>query len=95
MAPTRRASPPSSPRRFGAKLGEITLAGPRQSFPLDLQIARRFIADRLALIGDAAHAVHPLAGQGLNIGMRDVAALAEILVEEARLGLDVGAPRWA
>lgn len=78
--------------RFGAKLGEIKLAGPRQSFPLDFQIARSFIADRLALIGDAAHVVHPLAGQGLNIGMRDVAALAEIIVEEARLGLDVGAP---
>jgi 2-octaprenyl-6-methoxyphenol hydroxylase len=62
--------------RFGAKLGEIALAGPRQSFPLDFQIARSFIADRLALIGDAAHVVHPLAGQGLNIGMRDVAALA-------------------
>jgi 2-octaprenyl-6-methoxyphenol hydroxylase len=78
-------------RRFGFKLGEITLAGPRQSFPLDLQIARSFVADRLALIGDAAHAVHPLAGQGLNIGMRDVAALAETVVEAARLGLDIGA----
>ncbi len=77
--------------RFGARLGEIKLAGPRQSFPLELQIARSFIADRLALIGDAAHVVHPLAGLGLNIGMRDVAALAEIIVEEARLGLDIGA----
>jgi 2-octaprenyl-6-methoxyphenol hydroxylase len=77
-------------RRFGQALGEITLAGPRQSFPLDLQIARQFTTDRLALIGDAAHAVHPLAGQGLNIGMRDVAALTEILVEGARLGLDLG-----
>jgi 2-octaprenyl-6-methoxyphenol hydroxylase len=77
--------------RFGAKLGEIKLAGPRQSFPLEFQIARSFVADRLALIGDAAHVVHPLAGQGLNIGLRDVAALAEIIVEEARLGLDVGA----
>ena len=64
-------------RRFGSKLGEIGLAGPRQSFPLDLQIARAFTADRLVLVGDAAHAVHPLAGQGLNIGMRDVAALTE------------------
>ena len=76
--------------RFGARLGEIKLAGPRQSFPLEFQIARSFIADRLALIGDAAHVVHPLAGQGLNIGMRDVAALAEIIVEETRLGLDIG-----
>ncbi|HZP07932.1 MAG TPA: FAD-dependent monooxygenase [Methyloceanibacter sp.] len=79
-------------RRFGAKLGELKLAGPRQSFPLALQIARAFIADRLALIGDAAHVVHPLAGQGLNIGMRDVAALAEVIVEDTRLGLDVGSP---
>jgi 2-octaprenyl-6-methoxyphenol hydroxylase len=78
-------------QRFGLRLGEIALAGPRQSFPLDLQIARSFVADRLALIGDAAHAVHPLAGQGLNIGMRDVAALAETIVEAARLGLDIGA----
>jgi 2-octaprenyl-6-methoxyphenol hydroxylase len=76
--------------RFGHRLGEIALAGPRQSFPLDLQIARSFVADRLALIGDAAHVVHPLAGQGLNIGMRDVAALAETIVESARLGLDIG-----
>jgi 2-octaprenyl-6-methoxyphenol hydroxylase len=79
-------------RRFGPALGEITLAGPRQSFPLDLQIARAFTSDRLVLVGDAAHAVHPLAGQGLNIGMRDVAALAEILVEGVRLGLDLGSP---
>jgi 2-octaprenyl-6-methoxyphenol hydroxylase len=78
-------------KRFGHRLGQIALAGPRQSFPLDLQIARSFIADRLALIGDAAHVVHPLAGQGLNIGMRDVAALAETIVESARLGLDIGA----
>ena len=77
--------------RFGAKLGAITLAGPRQSFPLELQIARSFIDDRLALIGDAAHVVHPLAGLGLNIGMRDVAVLAEIIIEETRLGLDIGA----
>jgi 2-octaprenyl-6-methoxyphenol hydroxylase len=76
--------------RFGARLGEISLAGPRQCLPLEFQIARSFIADRLALIGDAAHVVHPLAGQGLNIGMRDVAALAEIIVESTRLGLDVG-----
>jgi 2-octaprenyl-6-methoxyphenol hydroxylase len=77
-------------QRFGHRLGEIRLAGPRQSFPLDLQVARSFVADRLALIGDAAHVVHPLAGQGLNIGMRDVAALAETIVENTRLGLDIG-----
>jgi 2-octaprenyl-6-methoxyphenol hydroxylase len=79
-------------KRFGWRLGEISLAGPRQSFPLDMQIARAFVADRLALIGDAAHVVHPLAGQGLNIGMRDVAALAETIVEATRLGLDIGSP---
>jgi 2-octaprenyl-6-methoxyphenol hydroxylase len=79
-------------RRFGHRLGEITLAGPRQAFPLDMQIARSFVAHRLALIGDAAHVVHPLAGQGLNIGMRDVAALAETIIDAARLGLDIGAP---
>jgi 2-octaprenyl-6-methoxyphenol hydroxylase len=78
-------------KRFGLRLGEIALAGPRQSFPLDMQIARSFVADRLALIGDAAHVVHPLAGQGLNIGMRDVAALAETVIDATRLGLDIGA----
>jgi 2-octaprenyl-6-methoxyphenol hydroxylase len=78
-------------QRFGLRLGEIALVGPRRSFPLDLQIARSFVADRLALIGDAAHAVHPLAGQGLNIGVRDVAALAETLIDATRLGLDIGA----
>lgn len=77
-------------RRFGHRLGAITLEGPRQSFPLELQIARSFVADRIALIGDAAHAVHPLAGQGLNIGMRDVAALTETIIEALRLGLDIG-----
>ncbi len=79
-------------KRFGHRLGEIALVGRRQSFPLDMQIARAFVADRLALIGDAAHVVHPLAGQGLNIGMRDVAALTEIIVEAVRLGLDIGGP---
>jgi 2-octaprenyl-6-methoxyphenol hydroxylase len=78
-------------KRFGSSLGEIALAGPRQSFPLDFQVARSFVGERLALVGDAAHAVHPLAGQGLNIGLRDVAALTEIVVDGARLGMDVGA----
>jgi 2-octaprenyl-6-methoxyphenol hydroxylase len=77
-------------KRFGHRLGAISLAGPRQSFSFDMQIARNFVADRFALIGDAAHVVHPLAGQGLNIGMRDVAALSETLIETARLGLDIG-----
>lgn len=78
--------------RFGYRLGEIAVEGPRQSFPLDFQVARSLIADRLVLVGDAAHVVHPLAGQGLNIGMRDVAALTETIVEATRLGLDIGSP---
>jgi 2-octaprenyl-6-methoxyphenol hydroxylase len=77
-------------KRFGHRLGGIEVAGPRQSFPLDFQMSRSFIADRLVIVGDAAHVVHPLAGQGLNIGMRDVAALTEIVVEATRLGLDIG-----
>jgi 2-octaprenyl-6-methoxyphenol hydroxylase len=78
-------------KRYGGRLGDVALAGPRQSFPLDFQVARSFVAERLALIGDAAHSVHPLAGQGLNIGLRDVAALTEIVVDSTRLGLDIGA----
>ena len=77
-------------RRFGHKLGILQLAGPRQSWPLSLIMARDFTANRLALIGDAAHGVHPIAGQGLNIGLRDVAALVEVIAETARLGLDIG-----
>jgi 2-octaprenyl-6-methoxyphenol hydroxylase len=79
-------------KRFGHRLGGIEVAVPRQSFPLDFQLSRSFVADRLVLVGDAAHVVHPLAGQGLNIGMRDVAALTEIVVEATRLGLDIGSP---
>ena len=77
-------------KRFAPDLGEVSLAGPRAHFPLSLSVARSFIGERLALIGDAAHGVHPLAGQGMNIGLRDVAALAEIIVETERLGLDIG-----
>ena len=77
-------------RRFGHRLGRITLEGPKQTFPLDFQMARAFVGERLALIGDAAHVVHPLAGQGLNIGLRDVAALTETIVDALRLGLDIG-----
>jgi 2-octaprenyl-6-methoxyphenol hydroxylase len=78
-------------RRFGLKLGDIRVVGPRRALPLGLAVARSFIADRLALVGDAAHVIHPIAGQGLNMGLRDVAALAEVLVDAARLGLDPGA----
>jgi 2-octaprenyl-6-methoxyphenol hydroxylase len=77
-------------KRFGLHLGEITLAGPRRAYPLGLWVARNFVAERLALVGDAAHVIHPIAGQGLNMGLRDVAALAEAVVDAARLGLDPG-----
>jgi 2-octaprenyl-6-methoxyphenol hydroxylase len=77
-------------KRFGGRLGTLALAGPRQSWPLSLHLARSYIAPRLALIGDTAHGVHPIAGQGLNLGLRDVAALAEVVADAARLGLDIG-----
>ena len=77
---------------MGSGLGHVTLEESIQSFPLRLQLARGFVAPRLALVGDAAHVVHPLAGQGLNLGLKDVAALAETVVEALRLGMDHGAP---
>lgn len=77
-------------RRFGDFLGEIAVEGPRFVYPLSLQLATRITAARTALLGDAAHAVHPVAGQGLNMGLRDAAALAEVLVEAIRLGEDIG-----
>ncbi len=77
-------------KRIGARFGALEIAGPRAAFPLNMHLARSFVADRIALVGDAAHGVHPLAGQGLNIGLRDVAALTEVVVDAARLGLDLG-----
>ena len=79
-------------KRFGLHLGEIAAVGPRRAFPLGLSVARAFVADRIALVGDAAHVIHPIAGQGLNMGLKDVAALAETIVDAARLGLDPGSP---
>lgn len=78
-------------RRFGKSLGSIQAIGGRWCYPLSLLHAERLIDTRLALVGDAAHGIHPIAGQGLNLGLRDVAALAEIVVDAHRLGLDVGA----
>jgi 2-octaprenyl-6-methoxyphenol hydroxylase len=75
---------------MGGFLGKVEMLAPRSSFPLGFHHAGQITAHRLALVGDAAHAIHPIAGQGLNLGFRDVAALAEVLVEGARLGLDLG-----
>ena len=64
--------------------------GPRWAYPLSLMQAERYIDCRLALVGEAAHVIHPIAGQGLNIGIRDIAALAELVIDARRLGLDIG-----
>jgi 2-octaprenyl-6-methoxyphenol hydroxylase len=71
-------------------LGKVSLAAPRSTYPLGFHHAAQITAQRLALVGDSAHAIHPIAGQGLNLGFRDAAALAQVLVEGARLGLDLG-----
>jgi len=77
-------------RRFGLHLGEVKVLDKARAFPLGYFVARSFVAERLALIGDAAHVIHPIAGQGLNLGLKDVAALAEVVVDAARLGIDIG-----
>jgi 2-octaprenyl-6-methoxyphenol hydroxylase len=76
--------------RFGLHLGEIKVLDKPRAFPLGYFVARSFIGERLALVGDAAHVIHPIAGQGLNMGLKDVAALAEVIVDAARLGIDLG-----
>ncbi|HEX2633528.1 MAG TPA: ubiquinone biosynthesis hydroxylase [Bradyrhizobium sp.] len=77
-------------QRFGLHLGEIAALDKPRAFPLGYFVARSFIAERMALVGDAAHVIHPIAGQGLNMGLKDVAALAEVVVDAARLGMDLG-----
>lgn len=77
---------------MGSALGAVQVEEPPQAFPLALRIAKSFVGPRLALIGDAAHVVHPIAGQGLNLGLKDVAALAEVVIDAMRMGLDHGAP---
>jgi 2-octaprenyl-6-methoxyphenol hydroxylase len=78
-------------RRFGDFLGHVETIGPRWSHPLGLVHAERYIDERLVLVGDAAHGLHPIAGQGYNLGVRDIAALVEVLIDAKRLGLDIGA----
>ena len=78
--------------RFGDRLGRVRPDSERYCYPLSLMMARSFIAARLALIGDAAHVIHPIAGLGLNLGFRDIAALAEVIADAVRLGLDFGGP---
>ncbi|MGE0530940.1 MAG: UbiH/UbiF/VisC/COQ6 family ubiquinone biosynthesis hydroxylase [Hyphomonadaceae bacterium] len=77
-------------KRFGTFLGELSLEGPRFGYPLSLQLAERMIDQRVALAGDSAHGIHPLAGQGLNLGLKDCAALAECIADGVSLGLDPG-----
>jgi 2-octaprenyl-6-methoxyphenol hydroxylase len=77
---------------MGSVLGAVRVEEPVQAYPLALRIAKSFVGPRLALIGDAAHVVHPIAGQGLNVGLKDVAALAEVVIDAMRMGLDHGAP---
>lgn len=76
--------------RVAGRLGAVQVVGPRQSWPLEMHLARTYVAPRFALIGDAAHGVHPIAGQGVNLAFRDVAALSEIVADSLRLGLDSG-----
>jgi len=77
-------------RRFGGHLGKTRSTGPRWSYPLKFHLGRDFVRPRFALAGDSAHGIHPIAGQGLNLGLKDAAAMAEVVLDAARLGLDIG-----
>ena len=77
-------------QRFGHKLGEISVVSQVKAFPLGLRLAREYVRERFVLAGDAAHGIHPIAGQGLNLGFKDAAALAQTIVEADRLGQDIG-----
>jgi 2-octaprenyl-6-methoxyphenol hydroxylase len=79
-------------RRFGDFLGRIEVVTPWAGYKLSLMLAERYTAERLALVSEAAHGIHPISGQGLNLGIRDIAALAELVIDQRRLGLDIGAP---
>jgi 2-octaprenyl-6-methoxyphenol hydroxylase len=92
VAMSPRAIAHEAEKRMGGFLGRLELIAPVQTYPLNLQHAERYWAERLILVGDAAHGIHPIAGQGLNMGLRDVAALTEVLSSSARLGLDLGHP---
>jgi len=87
---SERAFLAEADKRMGGMFGALRLAAPRSSYPLGFHHAARVTAERLALVGDAAHGIHPIAGQGVNVGFRDVAALVEVLVDGVRLGLDPG-----
>jgi 2-octaprenyl-6-methoxyphenol hydroxylase len=93
LALSERAFLAEVSKRTGGLLGEISMAAPRSSYPLGFHHAATITANRLALVGDAAHGIHPIAGQGLNLGFRDVAALTEVLVDGVRLGLDLADPQ--
>jgi len=90
MGLSERAFESEVRRRIGDFLGEVKVIGGRWAYPLSLQYTQEYVADRLALVGDAAHGIHPISGQGLNLGIKDVAVLIEVLTDARRVGLDIG-----
>ncbi len=93
MALSDHAFAVEAEKACGGLLGKLTIAAPRAAWPLGFHHAANITAERMALVGDAAHGIHPIAGQGLNLGWRDAAALAQVIVEGSRLGLDLGDPQ--